>query len=47
MFKKLILSLSLLITLGFGVNIDNGVIAFSKGDYKTAFTIFEEFAKKR
>ena len=46
MFKKLILSLSLLITLGFGVNIDNGVIAFSKGDYKTAFTIFEEFAKK-
>ena len=49
MFKKLIFGLSLWLfatTLSFGANFDDGYSAIEKGDYKTAFTIFEEFAKK-
>ena len=49
MFKKLIFGLSLWLfatTLSFGANFYDGLNAAEKGDYKTAFTIFEDLAKK-
>ena len=49
MFKKLIFGLSLWLfatTLSFGANFDDGYSAIEKGDYKTAFTIFEDLAEK-
>ncbi|WP_164699297.1 tetratricopeptide repeat protein, partial [Aliarcobacter skirrowii] len=49
MFKKLIFGLCLWLfatTLIFGANFDDGYSAIEKGDYKTAFTIFEDLAKK-
>ncbi len=49
MFKKLIFGLSLWLfatTLSFGANFDDGYSAIEKGDYKTAFTIFEDLASK-
>ena len=49
MFKKLIFGLSLWLfatTLSFGANFQDGVNAIEKGDYKTAFTIFEDLASK-
>ena len=49
MIKKLIFGLSLWLfatTLSFGANFQDGVNAIEKGDYKTAFTIFEDLASK-
>src|SRR5574344_1266631 len=49
MFKKLIFGLCLWLfatTLSFGANLQDGVNAIEKGDYKTAFTIFEDLASK-
>ena len=49
MFKKLIFGLSFWLfatTLSFGAKIDDGYSAYEKGDYKTAFTIFEDLASK-
>ena len=46
MFKKIIFGLSLLVTLGFGATLDDAYNAYEKGDYKTAFTIFEDLASK-
>lgn len=49
MFKKIIFGLSLWLfatTLSFGANFQDGVNAYEKGDYKTAFTIFEDLASK-
>ena len=47
MIKKLIFGLSLWLfatTLSFGANFYDGLNAAEKGDYKTAFTIFEDLA---
>ena len=49
MFKKIIFGLSLWLfatTSSFGANFQDGVNAIEKGDYKTAFTIFEDLALK-
>ena len=46
MFKKLMLSLALLVNFGFGATIDDGYSAYKKGDYKVALTIFEDLALK-
>ena len=46
MIKKLILSLGIFITLSFGATIIDWVIAYEKGDFKTAFPIFEDLASK-
>ena len=49
MFKKIIFGLSLWLfatTLSFGANFYDGLNAAEKGDYKTAFIIFEDLAKK-
>ena len=49
MFKKIIFGLCLWLfatTLSFGANFQDGANAIEKGDYKTAFTIFEDLAKK-
>ena len=49
MIKKLIFGLSLWLfatTLSFGANFQDGVNAIEKGDYKTAFIIFEDLASK-
>ncbi|MFB1032782.1 MAG: sel1 repeat family protein, partial [Aliarcobacter cryaerophilus] len=49
MFKKLIFGLCLWLfatTLSFGANLQDGYSAYEKGDYKTAFIIFEDLAKK-
>ena len=47
MFKKIVFSLSLLMTLGFGANFDDGWSAYEKEDFKTAFVIWEDLASKR
>ena len=44
--KKLIVSLGLALTLSFGATLDEGAKAFKKGDYKTAFIVFEDLALK-
>lgn len=41
--KKVIVSLTLLLTFCFGFTIKDGVDAYEKGDYKTAKKIFESF----
>lgn len=46
MFKNLIFSLAFLTTSLIGASFDDGANAFYKRDYKTAFTIFEDFAKQ-
>ena len=49
MFKKLIIGLCLWLfatTLIFGANLQDGYSAYEKGDYKTAFIIFKDLAKK-
>ncbi len=49
MFKKIIFGLCLWLfatTLSFGANLQDGYSAIEKGDYKTAFTIFEDLASK-
>ncbi|MCT7481583.1 tetratricopeptide repeat protein [Aliarcobacter cryaerophilus] len=46
MVKKIILGFGIFATLLFGATLQDGLNAFEKGDYKTAFTIFEDLAKK-
>uniref|UniRef100_UPI000B2125D2 tetratricopeptide repeat protein n=1 Tax=Aliarcobacter skirrowii TaxID=28200 RepID=UPI000B2125D2 len=49
MFKKIIFGLCLWLfatTLSFGANLQDGYSAYEKGDYKTAFIIFEDLASK-
>lgn len=46
MFKKLIFSLWVFTTLLFGANFEDGVSAYKKGDFKTAFTILEDLASQ-
>ena len=46
MVKKMIFSLGLVATLSFGANLFIGMVAYEKGDYKTALPIFEELALK-
>ena len=45
MFKKLIFGLGVFTSLLLEASFDDGVNAYNKGDLKTAFTIFEDFAK--
>jgi TPR repeat protein len=46
MVKKIILGFGIFATLLFGANLQDGYNAIEKGDYKTAFAIFEDLAKK-
>lgn len=46
MIKKLIFGLWLVATLSFGATLEDGINAAQKGDYKRAFTIFEDFANQ-
>ncbi|WP_206442815.1 tetratricopeptide repeat protein [Aliarcobacter cryaerophilus] len=46
MFKKLIFGLGVVTTLLFGATLEDGVNAANKGDFKTAFTIWQDFALK-
>lgn len=46
MFRNLIFSLAFLTISLIGASFDDGANAFYKRDYKTAFSIFEDFAKQ-
>ena len=44
--KKILVSLGLVLTISFGTTLDEGVVAYKKGDYKAGLVIFEDLASK-
>ncbi|MCT7525479.1 sel1 repeat family protein [Aliarcobacter cryaerophilus] len=44
--KKILVSLGLALTISFGTTLDEGVVAYKKGDYKAGLVIFEDLASK-
>ena len=46
MINKIVISLALLATLGFGASFEDGLNAYGNKDYQTAFKIFQNLGNK-
>lgn len=44
--RRVLVALSLVASFAFAATFDDGMSAYNKGDYKTAFTIWQDLANK-